>query len=165
MKEYTIRRVELGDEDALAFIQTESWKSAFGSILSRETLEECTNIEKARKMYHSLLEAQVANGYLLEVEGKPHCIAYWDQTREKNMPGYAELICIHSLAGNWGKGYGSKMMQQVLTDMEKAGYDKVMLWVFEENYRARKFYEGFGFHKTDRAQDAFGATEIMYMKD
>ena len=36
------------------------------------------------------------------------------------MTGYAELICIHSLQDNWRKGYGSKMMEQILRDMEKA---------------------------------------------
>ena len=108
--EYTIERVKLGDETALAYIQTESWKAGFKNILSTDVLQRCTQIDKVTAMYRRLLEQNIGNGYLLKVEGNPHCIAWWDATREKNMPGYAELICIHSLQDKWRKGYGSKMM-------------------------------------------------------
>ena len=33
-----IRPVRVGDEDALAHIQTESWRAAFGGILDKDTL-------------------------------------------------------------------------------------------------------------------------------
>ena len=95
--QYTIERVKLGDEAALAHIQTTSWKEAFKHILSPEALERATGMERATAMYRRLLEQHIGNGYLLRVDGKPHCIAWWDATREVEMPGYAELICIHSL--------------------------------------------------------------------
>lgn len=61
------------------------------------------------------------------------------------MTGYAELICIHSLQDNWRKGYGSKMMEQILSDMEKAGYAHALLWVFErisvpENFMRQRVF-------------------------
>ena len=56
MKEkINIRKVKNGDEKTLAYIQTESWKSAFNTILSKEDLEKYTNIGKATEMYSHLL--------------------------------------------------------------------------------------------------------------
>lgn len=92
--EYTIERAKLGDEGTLAYIQTESWKAGFREILDGQTLQRCTQLDRATAMYRRLLEAGIGNGYLLRVEGSPHCIAWWDATREKDMPGYAELICM-----------------------------------------------------------------------
>lgn len=161
---YTIERVKPGDEAALAYIQTESWKAGFREILSPDTLRRCTKMEQATAMYRHLLEQNVGNGYLLKVEGKPHCIAWWDAAREKNMPGYAELICIHSLRGQWRKGYGSKMLEAVLRDIAAAGYEKVMLWVFEENIRARRFYEAHGFTANGKTQLNMEALELCYEK-
>lgn len=161
---YTIDRVQPGDEAALAYIQTESWKAGFQDILSTETLTKYTQIEKATAMYRHLLVHNIGNGYLLKVEGEPHCIAYWSASRETDMPDYAELICIHSLQHHWRMGYGSKMMEVVLGDIAKAGYCKVMLWVFEENTRARKFYETLGFRATDKRKQDFEAAEICYVK-
>lgn len=161
---YTIERVRLGDEKTLAYIQTESWKAAFKDILSPDVLEKCTNLGKATMMYRRLLEQNIGNGYLLKVEDKPHCIAWWDSTREKDMPGYAELICIHSLPDQWRSGYGSKMMDTVLHDISVAGYTKVMLWVFEENTRARQFYERHGFTTEGKSKPNIEPIEICYEK-
>lgn len=165
MKKYCIRKVNKGDENTLAYIQTESWKAAFNRIVAEDLLSKYTDITKVTVMYKKLLDAYKGNGYILEVEGKPHCIAYWDATREANMPGYAELICIHSLQDNWHKGYGSKMIDKIFNDVKKAGYSKMMLWVFTENNRAIGFYESKGFVASSKTQPAFGSTEIMYIKD
>ncbi len=162
--ETRIRKVQKGDEAQLAYIQTESWKAAFQDILSEETLQKATQIDRATAMYHGLLEEQIGNGYLMEVNGIPHCIAWWDQARDEDMPDYAELICIHSLQDNWGKGYGSKMMERVLQDMKAAGYTKAMLWVFTDNSRARRFYEAQGFVTYGKTKPSFETREICYEK-
>jgi hypothetical protein len=83
---YTIRKVKYGDESALAYVQTESWKAAFKGILSQDVLQKCTDIDKVTAMYKRLLDEKKGNGYILEIDGMSHSIAYWDQTREKVMP-------------------------------------------------------------------------------
>ena len=164
MSNVEIRAVKTGDEKALAYIQTESWKKAFCDILSQEDLAKYANVDKAEAMYIHLLKNNIGNGVLLSVDGKPHCIAFWDATREPDMSGYAELICIHSLQDNWGKGYGSIVMEYVTAEMKKSGFEKVMLWVFEENHRARKFYEKHGFVLSGKSKKFNDAVEVMYWK-
>lgn len=57
------------------------------------------------------------------------------------------------------------MLEQVLDDVKKAGYSKIMLQVFEENERAIKFYKAHGFAASGRKQPALGAVEEMYQKE
>lgn len=163
--DYEIRRAKIGDEATLAHIQTESWKTAFQHILTPEALEETTQVDRATVMYRRILEQNYGNGYLLSIDGKGHCIAWWGASRSEDMPGYAELICIHSLPDNRGKGFGSKMMDAVLQDVAAAGYKKIMLWVFEKNTRARQFYERHGFSANGKVKPDGAATEICYEKD
>lgn len=165
MDDSYIRKVNSGDAAILTYIQTESWKEAFKNIISSDLLARCTETDRVKKMYDKLLEHKTGNGYILEVHGEPHCIAWWDATREHSMTGYAELICIHSLPNNWRNGYGNKMLDRILDDIQKSGYQKVMLWVFTENRRARKFYERKGFVPTETVQTALGANEMMYVYD
>lgn len=165
MSIYSLRKPAPGDERSLAHIQTESWKAAFKGILKDEDLERCTNIDKATAMYKGLIEDKIGNGCILEVDGKPHALAYWDKCREADMEGWAELISIHSLPDNWRKGYGSVLMDKVLEDVKTAGYGKIMLWVFDENKRARAFYESKGFIKSDKQKVSLGAVEVMYEKE
>ncbi len=160
-----IRRVRPGDENSLAYVQTESWKEAFREIVPADILSKCTELKKATEMYRKLLAENKGNGYILELDGNPHCIAWWDASREKDMAGFAELICIHSLKDNWHKGYGKMMMKQILDDIKSSGYSKVMLWVFDNNLRAIKFYEAHGFAASGRKQPALGAVEEMYIKE
>ena len=84
---YTIERVKPGDERALAHIQTESWKAAFSQILAADVLEKFTAVDRVEAMYRKLLDNNNGNGYLLRVDGQPHCISWWDATREADMPG------------------------------------------------------------------------------
>ncbi|MDI9216892.1 MULTISPECIES: GNAT family N-acetyltransferase [Clostridium] len=165
MSVINIRRVKAGDANTLAYIQTESWKNAFNKILSKENLDKYTNINEAIELYNMLLSKNIGNGFILSINENPHCIAYWDKARDEEMKGYSEIICIHSLCDNWGKGYGTVMMDYILRDIKNAGFSKVMLWVFKENIRARKFYENHGFVLTDKSQKFCDAVEVMYCKD
>ena len=128
-------------------------------ILDVETLKKCTDIDRVTAMYQRLLDENKGNGYLLSVDGTPHCIAYWDAARDAELTGKAELICIRSLPKNWHKGYGSQMMDKVLKDIKEAGYSEVVLWEFRENNRARVFYEANGFVLTDFSKQAFDTEE------
>ena len=152
-KVINIRKVKVDDANTLAFIQTESWKSAFNRILSKEDLDRYTDVNRAITLYSKLLNENIGNGFILTIDENPHCIAYWDKTRNDEMEGYSEIICIHSLCDNWGKGYGTEMMNHILSDIKNSGFNKVMLWVFKENHRARKFYEKHGFVLTEKSKN------------
>ena len=164
MADISIRRANPGDEQVLAYIQTESWKAAFAGILSPEELERCTDIQKTEQMYHNVLRRDGCNMAIEFVDGKPHCIAAWGKNRCDLGETVCELICIHSLQNNWAMGYGSAMMEYVLTQLQQANYESVILWVFEENIRARKFYEKHGFELTEQKKLANSITELMYIK-
>ena len=96
-KVINIRKVDAGDANTLAYIQTESWKSAFNRILSKEDLDKYTDVNRAIELYNMLLSENIGNGFILTIDEKPHCMAYWDKTRDDEMEGYSEIICIHSL--------------------------------------------------------------------
>ena len=160
-----IRKAVPGDELVLAYIQTESWKAAFAGILSPEELERCTNLQKAEQMYHNVLCREGCNMAIELVDDHPHCIAAWGTNRCELGDAVGELICIHSLQNNWAKGYGSAMMEYVLAQLRQANYESVILWVFEENIRARKFYEKHGFTLTEQKKLANGIAEVMYIKN
>ena len=164
MDNVKIRKGIPGDEQVLAYIQTESWKVAFAGILSPEELVRCTNLEKAEQMYHSILRREGCNMAIELVNDQPHCIAAWGTNRCELGDAVGELICIHSLQNNWAKGYGSAMMEYVLAQLQQAKYESVILWVFEENSRARKFYEKHGFELTEQKKLTNGIAELMYRK-
>lgn len=165
MSNVSIRKAVPGDELILARIQTESWKAAFAHILSPEELVRFTNLQKAEQMYHNILRRKDCNMAIEFVADQPHCIAAWGMNRCDLGDAVGELICIHSMQNNWAKGYGSAMMEYVLAQLQQANFKSVILWVFEANTRARRFYEKHGFVLTEQRKLANGVAELMYRKD
>ena len=159
-----IRSVRPGDAPQLAHIQTESWKAAFREIIPAGILSEYTDPEPATRMYEHLLTHGSAHGYILERDGAPHGIAWWDAAREPDMAGTAELICIHSLPAHWHQGYGKLLLEKVLRDVKSAGYPSILLWVFDANLPAIRFYQSLGFTASGRKRPSFGSVEEMYTK-
>lgn len=159
-----IRSVKPGDAPQLAHIQTESWKAAFREIIPAGILSEYTDPEPVTRMYEHLLTHGSAHGYILELDGAPHGIAWWDAAREPDMAGTAELICIHSLSAHWHQGYGKLLLEKVLRDVKSAGYPSILLWVFDANLPAIRFYQSLGFTASGRKRPSFGSVEEMYTK-
>ena len=160
----TIRKAELSDKKILAYIQTESWKSAFSDIISADDLKKCTDIANAEAMYENVIKSNYAEMSNLEIDAKPQCIAAWSKARNPKFSDSAEIICIHSLCDNWGKGYGSMMMNHILDEIKNTDYNSVLLWVFEQNTRACSFYEKHGLELTANTQISYNAVEVMYRK-
>ena len=77
--EVRLRRAEAGDEKILAYIQSESWKSAFGGILSPKVLAQYTDIARLEAMYANVLRQDEIHVMIELVAEKPHCIAAWSK--------------------------------------------------------------------------------------
>ena len=161
--EVTLRPAVAGDVADLAAIQAASWNAAFVKILTPEILREYTDCARLEEMYRNVLASPEIEITLELVDGAPHGLAAWSDSRDGE-PQTAELICIHSRPGNWGKGYGAALMRHALLEMENAGYSYAALWVFAENRRARRFYEALGFVATGATQISFGCEELQYRK-
>jgi GNAT superfamily N-acetyltransferase len=68
----------------------------------------------------------------------------------------------------WGTGAGRALMGSVVTELARAGYADVILWVLDANDRARRFYALAGWaedgaSKTDGSR-GFDITEVRYRR-
>ena len=65
--------------------------------------------------------------------------------KDERTKDWGEIVSIYFLPQYMGKGHGMLLMQAVLGELRKTGYQNCCLWVLEENERARHFYEKIGF--------------------
>ena len=59
--------------------------------------------------------------------------------------GLGEIISFYTHPDHKRKGYGTKLMEEVLRRLSGQGYLQVFLFVLRENENARRFYEKMGF--------------------
>jgi GNAT superfamily N-acetyltransferase len=66
--------------------------------------------------------------------------------------------------GYWGRGIGRLLHDRALTHLRRAGYKVAMLWVLEENVRARAAYERWGWQPTQGRHTEYpGIDEVCYL--
>lgn len=153
--EISVRNADPKDMALAGQIMSRSFRSAFRDFVSPETMEACAREENCIE----LLEGIFWEGKVHFLMGESSGMPAWQQT-----PEGAEIIAIHSLPESRGTGLGSAMLA---TALNQIGQQRVFLWAFKDNTRARRFYEkhGFSWDGTERISEFDGALEVRYVKD
>lgn len=132
------------DRIMVSKVYEESWKSAYKGIIPQEYLD---SIPEGR--WASSLDKQGWGTLVCIDHGKIVGTSSFCKSRLEQFQGWGEIVSIYLLPDYIGKGHGKSLMDAVLSELKKQGYEKVFLWVLEENTRARDFYEKYGFLPTE----------------
>ena len=150
----TVRNAEYKDMKQLGHIMAVSFRSAFSDFVTRQTLDACAQEDNCT----ALLEGLFREGAIHFLIGENSGMLAWQHTGNG-----AEILAIHSLPESWGTGLGHAMLTEALNQI---GDLPVFLWAFQENTRARCFYEkhGFQWDGSERISEFDGAPEVRYIK-
>ena len=145
----------------LGRIMAESFRSAFADFISRETLDRCAVAENCAALVRGI---QADGGMVVQtgwLDGKLMGLMIYSEHRG----GWMEIEALHTLPESWGTGLGAAMLEFALE--ETNAWVGVGLWAFEENRRARRFYEKHGFVPTGerRISEFDGAVELRYQRE
>lgn len=162
-----IRPAQLHDAAALAEILCDTWNAAYGGIISPDELERNTNRIAREEMFKKILSSGTKGTVIAFSDGKPCGMVSFGKSRDKGLADYAEIIAIYVLASYWGKGIGRELMRFALSELKRQGNRFVLLWTFEANQRARRFYEHFGFTADGMKKECgFGdSKEVRYTRE
>lgn len=128
------------DRLAISNIYEKSWKFAYRGIVPRSYLDSIPSGRWAG----SIDGVGKYNAVAVE-SGKFIGTSCFCRSRFSDLKDFGEIVSLYLLPEYIGKGYGKKLTEYVVGELGKLGYSDIFLWVLEENVRARKFYERFGF--------------------
>jgi len=143
----TIHKVLLEDAHEYAALHIACWQDAYKGIISDEYLDSMPaeldqRVERCRKYISEPGECE----YLYAACGGDMIgRLIFNRSRDEDKPDAGEVSAIYLLADYWGKGYGKQMMDYAVAALRNAGHQEIIVWVLEENNRARRFYEKYGF--------------------
>ncbi|MBR5993388.1 MAG: GNAT family N-acetyltransferase [Lachnospiraceae bacterium] len=142
---------ELGasdDRGAVSRIYEKSWKAAYKGIVPQDYLD---GIKPGR--WAKNLDIPGWTNMVCIENGEFIGTSTYSKSRWDKWPDAGEVISIYLLPEYYGKGYGRPLLTATLNKLKEQGYTEVLLWVLEENSRARRFYERFGFTCTEDTMD------------
>jgi ribosomal protein S18 acetylase RimI-like enzyme len=150
-----LRRATPDDAEALAKVHIDSWRAAYRGLVPDSHLDSLDYGRRAARFRESL-SANAEETYLLERNGEVLGFLTLGACRDSDVDPKTtgEIWGIYLAPKHWRKGIGSFLSRRGEQMLESRGYTHAVLWVFEGNPQARRFYEAMGF-ETD------GATKLL----
>jgi len=138
-----IRPAVSDDGPAVAAVRVASWRAVYRGIVPDSFLEKMDSNEA--HWCKVAAGAEPGTGLLVcEVDGRVAGFACFGSARPPHFEFSGELYATYFLPEMIGKGYGAAIVLDAMAGLKSLGHDDMMLWVIENNLRARRFYASFG---------------------
>jgi ribosomal protein S18 acetylase RimI-like enzyme len=142
----SIRAAVPEDAEEVEQLRVAGWQSAYRGILPDSYLDSMRlDVPRRRSQLtersSTVVEsvATAADAIVGWVVGGHSRVAF------RAGPGQGEIYACYVQPEWWGRGVGRLLMTHAVSTLAEAGLDDVILWVLEDNHRARRFYEACGF--------------------
>ncbi len=154
-----IRRGAAADAEGVARVQVETWQAAYAHVLPQEQLQALSITGRAEQWRdHPPIVA--------EVDGEVVGFVSVGPSRDDDADG--ELYAIYVHPDHWSTGAGRALMEAGEGELRRLGHRNVVLWVLDDNPRARRFYERaeWATDGAERGIEIFGneVPEVRYRK-
>ena len=158
-----IRQATPGDASAIARVHVDSWRSSYADVVPQEILSGLSYDER-KALWDGILNSSradrhcyVADAPTVGVVGFAHGGAV-----SKNNPAFdGEIYAIYLLEEYQRMGLGRRLFISVAERLLEDGMSSFLLWVFEENHSARRFYESLGGELADRMEVDIGGVDLV----
>lgn len=157
-----IRRGVLGDEEHLAVVHVRSWQIAYKDIFPSEFLENL-DLDRRRDWWRAFL----ARGEWVAVAVADEVVGFCTASLSSEDESWGEVHTIYVDPDHWGEGHGRRLLRAGEGHLRDLGAKRALLWVLEDNQRARSFYEreGWTVGGPFRIEDIAGnqVSEVRYV--
>jgi GNAT superfamily N-acetyltransferase len=160
-----IRRARAEDAEAIARVHVRTWQVAYAHVFPGEALANLS-VERRVRIWDEYLRRADVGVFVSESDGTVNGFASVGASREIGEEG--ELFAIYVDPDAWSIGAGRRLIQAGEEWLRTRGYERAMLWVLDDNPRARRFYDAAGWQPdgTERTAEHLGVTtkEVRYRK-
>jgi GNAT superfamily N-acetyltransferase len=149
-----IRRASVADAPDIANVHVRTWQAAYEHVFGSERL---AGLDVARRVA----------GWTRAIEGDEPVFVADDDGRVVGFvsTGACELYSIYALPEAWGSGAGPALMSAAVEQLRGEGCGDAVLWVLEDNPRARRFYEREGWEPDGgRKEDDFLGVRVAEVR-
>jgi ribosomal protein S18 acetylase RimI-like enzyme len=140
-REPRLRRATAGDAEAIAEIQVETWRVAYAHAFPPEFLDNLS-VDERRDLWARTLSAGTFDVFVAELGGR--VMGFVSSGPAEDESALGELFALYVEPTGWGKGAGRALLERAERALRDAGLDTAVLWVLEDNPRARRLYEAAG---------------------
>lgn len=166
----TVRPAKADDARAIAEVHVGTWQAAYRGIVPDDFLDALDVAQRAeawsKTLAHTDPDWPGMQTSVAVLDGRVLGFASIGPTRDDDStPATGELYAIYVDADHWDSGAGKALMIAAIHQLRER-FEHAVLWVLDENARARHFYEkgGWRFDGATKDDDSRGFTlrEVRY---
>jgi ribosomal protein S18 acetylase RimI-like enzyme len=150
-KKMMIRAATPDDATDLAKLHVDSWRAAYAGLVPADHLRKL-DYEKRSARFREGLIGKTEETYVFDGPAGIHGFVSLGACRDDDVDctQVGEIWGIYLAPQHWRKGVGSTLCRHAEDLLRSRNYCECVLWVFDGNSQARRFYEAMGF-RTDGA--------------
>ncbi len=141
-----IREARFEDAADIAKVQIDTWRTTYRGIIPDDYLAEMSYEEREQRWATKLSNPEDNYFTFVALDDSEKIVGFirGGKYRESDPIYVGELHAIYILKAYQGKGFGRQLTQALIKRLLEIGIHSMILWVFAENYTARRFYEALG---------------------
>lgn len=130
----------------LARIHVDSWRAAYRELLPEATLQ-AFSYQWREECFRESLASGPEETYVFQLNGEIVGFLTLGAARDPDLDAKrtGEIWGIYLSAHQWRTGIGRELIGEGEKILRSRSFERVVLWVLENNRRARKFFEATGF--------------------
>jgi ribosomal protein S18 acetylase RimI-like enzyme len=143
----TVRPARIADVPAIAAVHVAAWRATYRGIFPDDVLDNLSVEEFARRHTERLSAPKPADARVVVAEGPGGIVGFsiGGSARDADLPpATGEVYAIYLQPDALGRGIGRDLFAASLATLREQGKRAVVVWVAEQNARARRFYEQAG---------------------
>lgn len=157
MKDTEIRAMRPEDCRGKAHVHHQSWQESYRGIVDGGYLASMTEEKCA-----AIAERHPEDTVVAIADGQVVGFACWSPCRDEDLPDAGELQALYLLKPYQGRGIGRALADRCMEEL--AGYETVVVWVLEENRKAIRFYEKYGFAADGTKKELTMGTPVVCIR-
>ena len=161
----SVREATSADVSAIAEVQVQTWREAYGNILPRDVLDGLDPAVVEARWRSSIDSTEHARSHALVALDSGRMVgiaAVTPATDEDEDPATtAELGPLLVVPSSQGKGHGSRLLAAAMDVLRAEGTARAVCWVFQSDSGTQTFYETAGWALDGAARDLDAAGTIV----
>jgi GNAT superfamily N-acetyltransferase len=151
----TIRAATRDDADGITDVQVASWRAGYAHVFPDSVLY-ADDFDSTRRTFWRAW--RFAPGHRIAVAALPgegtvdRIVGFSsygpERERARGFTGRGEVWALYLHPDTWGTGVADALIEHVEIRLLAEGFETAVLWVLDDNPRARRFYEKHGWAAT-----------------
>ncbi len=159
------RRATPEDAGAIAACHVASWQAAYRGLMPDAYLDALSVEDRVAQWRGSLEREELRGKRTFVVEAEHRRLIGCATVGEDEQPGRGLLLLMYVREEAWRTGVGRALLGAAENALRELGYSAAVLWVLEQNQRARRFYEAAGWRADgERQMHDYGGARLEALR-